>query len=329
MRTFILSAYNRFKRYAETTDIKTKLCNRTWIVFNDGGERELYKFREDGSIYIILSGCVTKGTWEYDPSDKSLIITAANQSYMVHPGMHEDILMALQIDGTEECAFLIEENNAQNFAPKSRTELIQYFEEKERKLIEAQQTTQALDEERLRIEAARNRQLEKEKLNAQIRELERQQQEKELKRINNDFSLFLGDKKNLKEQADNYCHRVCICWAVFVFLLIFIFIPIFNVFGGYGFLAYVFLIIPMIFLGGSLIRSNIQNRYRTTYNNIIGLIEEFLEINSYKIDRSLILNEISKPYSNLLSMSMGYDFVLNITGFAFLVGIVLSCIVFI
>lgn len=136
MNTFILSAYNRYKRYAETTDIKSKLCNRTWIVFNDGGERELYKFREDGTIYIILSGCVTRGTWEYDPSDKSLIITAANQSYMVHPGMHEDILMALQIDGTEECAFLIEENNAQNFAPKSKTELIQYFEEKEQKMIE-------------------------------------------------------------------------------------------------------------------------------------------------------------------------------------------------
>ncbi len=193
MKTFILSAYNRCKRYAETTDIKSKLCNRTWIVFNDGGERELYKFREDGTIYIILSGCATKGTWEYDPSDKSMIITAANQSYMVHPGMHEDILMALQIDGTEECAFLIDENNALKFAPKTRTELIQYFENKEQKKLQEKQKSQSLEAKWLLVEALRLNAQEKERVEAK-----RIAQEKKQKK---DYEIALCTR--FKQYLDN------------------------------------------------------------------------------------------------------------------------------
>lgn len=116
--------------------VRTQLCNKTWIVFNDGGEREIYKFKEDGAIRIILSGRVTSGTWEYDHGDKSMIISASDQSIMVHLGIYEGILMGFQVDGTDECAFLIEENNAQSFSPKTRTELIEYFQAKEKKAIE-------------------------------------------------------------------------------------------------------------------------------------------------------------------------------------------------
>ena len=116
MKLYLFDTINRYKRYSETLDVKTKICNRPWIVFNDGGEKEVYKFKEDGTINIVLSGRVTKGTWEYDPTDKTIIISASGHSYMVHPGMYDDMLLALQVDGTNECSFLIEENNSQKFA---------------------------------------------------------------------------------------------------------------------------------------------------------------------------------------------------------------------
>lgn len=124
MKLYLFDTINRYKRYSETLDVKTKICNRPWIVFNDGGEKEVYKFKEDGTINIVLSGRVTRGTWEYDPTDKTIIISASDQSYMVHPGMYDDLLLALQVDGTNECSFLIEENNSQDFAPKTYSELM-------------------------------------------------------------------------------------------------------------------------------------------------------------------------------------------------------------
>lgn len=145
MKLYVFDTINRYKRYSETLDAKTKICNRSWIVFNDGGEKEVYKFKEDGTINVVLSGRVTRGTWEYDPTDKTIIISASNQSYMVHPAIYDGLLLALQVDGTNECSFLIEENNSQNFVPKTYDELMLFFADKETKIIEGKNEGQQPD----------------------------------------------------------------------------------------------------------------------------------------------------------------------------------------
>jgi len=174
MKLYLFDTINRYKRYSETLDVKTKICNRPWIVFNDGGEKEVYKFKEDGTINIVLSGRVTRGTWEYDPTDKTIIISASDQSYMVHPGMYDDLLLALQVDGTNECSFLIEENNSQDFAPKTYSELMLFFEEKEKKALE--------EEKRIIL--------------VKIQEKEREEKDKEIMQA---FETFLKDR-NISKQ---------------------------------------------------------------------------------------------------------------------------------
>lgn len=82
MKTFLFDLFERYKRFSETIDVRTSICNRPWFVINDGGEKEVYKFKEDGTINIVISGRVTKGTWEYDPSDKTIIISSGEQSFM-------------------------------------------------------------------------------------------------------------------------------------------------------------------------------------------------------------------------------------------------------
>lgn len=161
MKTYLLDTYNRYKRFSETLDVNTKLCNRAWIVFNDGTEREVYKFKEDGTIKIIISGRVTTGTWEYDPSDKTLEIAAGQQAIMVHPGIFEDMLLGLQIDGSNECAFLIEENNVNNFEPKTYSELVAYFQDKEQKKLEEKEVIR-LENEKRALEEEKKKQLEEE-----------------------------------------------------------------------------------------------------------------------------------------------------------------------
>ena len=131
MKTYILDSLTRYKSFSEALDVKTVLCNKSWWVFNDIGEKELYIFQDDGSLIISVSGIVTNATWQYVPANKSLIISADNQSYMMHPAFINNVIFALQLDGTEKCAFLIDENNCESFQPKTLTHLQLYFAMKE------------------------------------------------------------------------------------------------------------------------------------------------------------------------------------------------------
>ena len=87
MKTYLFDTFNRYKRFSEKLDAKTILCNKSWWVFNDSGEKELYIFNTDGSLIISVSGKVTNATWKYVPANKSIIISGNNQSYMVHPAL--------------------------------------------------------------------------------------------------------------------------------------------------------------------------------------------------------------------------------------------------
>ncbi len=151
MKTYLLDVLNRYKRFSETLDVKTILCNKSWLIFNDSGEKEVYIFQEDGSLIISFAGKVTHATWQYLPVNKSLIINSNEDAYMLHPAFVDENLFVLQQDGTDRFAFMIEEKQSASFSPRSLTELKAYFEEKERKKIQEQQLAQqkALEQERI------------------------------------------------------------------------------------------------------------------------------------------------------------------------------------
>lgn len=50
MRTYLLDILNRYNRFSENLDIKTILCNKSWFIFNDTGDKELYIFQDNGSL---------------------------------------------------------------------------------------------------------------------------------------------------------------------------------------------------------------------------------------------------------------------------------------
>lgn len=85
MKTYLFNAINRYKKFSEELDVKAILCDKSWWVFNDSGEKELYIFNTDGNLIISISGKVSNGTWQYIAANKSIIISGNNQSYMVRP----------------------------------------------------------------------------------------------------------------------------------------------------------------------------------------------------------------------------------------------------
>ena len=162
MKTFLFDTFNKYKRFSESLDVETILCNKTWFVFNSSGEREIYIFQENGKLKISLNGKVTHATWEYIPANKSLIISGNEQSYMVHAVYVDNILFTLQIDGTKEYAFLIDENNKQNFQPQSYNDIKQYFQIRE-------QEFERLESERLSVQEREEKKVQEKRIETELR----------------------------------------------------------------------------------------------------------------------------------------------------------------
>lgn len=174
MRAYVMDSFKRYKRFSEQLDVKAVLCNKSWWVFNDSGEKEIYIFQEDGSLIISLNGNVINANWKYIPANQSLIINAKEQSYMLHPTFLDEKVFALQKDGTELYSFMIIEEQLQLFKPKSLSDLNSYFEHKRLTEIEEEQKRHQMQ-----------RELERQKYLEEVEtKKRRKQQEAELEREN-------------------------------------------------------------------------------------------------------------------------------------------------
>lgn len=138
MKTFLLDITDRFRRFDEQLDVKALLCNKSWQVFNDSGVKEIYIFQEDGSLIISLNGKVSRATWQYIPANRSLIINSDNESYMLRPFFQDENLFTLQLDGTCEYSFLLNEAQRASFPVESLSDLKFYLEHKEERLLQIQ-----------------------------------------------------------------------------------------------------------------------------------------------------------------------------------------------
>lgn len=141
-------------------------------MFNDSGEKEIYKFREDGTVLISVNGIGSESRWKFDPVDNSVEINADGRIYTFIAAFVEGVVFALQLDGTDEYTFLIDQANQSSFTPKTKSELIGYFDRKEKLLqmeeeekaarlalerkmkaeADARQAAEALEKERIRKE---------------------------------------------------------------------------------------------------------------------------------------------------------------------------------
>ena len=135
MKTYLFDTINRYKRFSEKLDVQTAICNKSWWVFNDSGEKELYIFNEDGTLDVSFGGRVTEGKWRYVSANKSIIVSANSESFMLDPAFIDNAIFALKLNGTDQYVFMIDENNTASFAPSTYKELMGYFDEKLNRVI--------------------------------------------------------------------------------------------------------------------------------------------------------------------------------------------------
>lgn len=209
MKTYYLDVIKRIKRFSEEFNVQTTLCDKTWTVFNDTGEREVYIFQPDGTVFITSNGIGIKGKWHWLSANRSLIINKDDNVMMFHPEFIDNTILALTLDGTSKMAFLIEQGNKNAFAAKTLAQLEDYFIIKEKKLIE--------DEKQRREEEERRKEEEK-------RRKEEEQHEKWLKE----------NEKRLEKEAEEVYNKLMPKWIAFILnynLIVFIGAVFF--FGGY------------------------------------------------------------------------------------------------
>lgn len=181
MKTYLMDSLNRYKRFSEKLDAESILCNKSWWVFNDTGEKEIYIFQEDGTAIASLNGNVTMANWKYLPVNKSLIINTNDQCYMFHPAFSDNNILALQKDGTQQYSFMIIEEQLNHFKSKTLSDLYAYFEKQIQEQTNAEQ--RRLEEEKKRqIEEERKRKQEEE-----IRQIELIRFEEEREKFRNSF----------------------------------------------------------------------------------------------------------------------------------------------
>lgn len=110
MKTFLLNIPNEIRNWSNTLDAKSVLCNQSWNVFNDEGVKEVYVFQKDGTLIASHNGKVTRAKWEYIPQNTSLIIeNSGADTFMLRPAYYDKKVLALQVDGTDNYALMVDE----------------------------------------------------------------------------------------------------------------------------------------------------------------------------------------------------------------------------
>lgn len=166
MKTYLFEKINQYKLLSEKLDAKAILSNKAWRVFNDNNEKQVYIFQDNGTVLVTTNGIGTKMSWEYLTANKSIIIKNSDNSFvMLHPAFVAQNILVFKLDGTERCAFMIDENSLELSCLKSLSDIEQYFIELEQKKLSLSQ------QEKNNKEAQRVEEQEKEKAWQKYREI--------------------------------------------------------------------------------------------------------------------------------------------------------------
>ena len=111
---------NKLKKYSHQLDNFAILKDQPWITnFDNPLERCVYIFRDKNNDLITSrNGKVTKGSWDYLPSMKSLLIELDESTTLYNQGFFDDSIMILKKDGTNEYQLFVNENKIESSVEK-------------------------------------------------------------------------------------------------------------------------------------------------------------------------------------------------------------------
>lgn len=154
-------------------NIKSLLCNKTWIVFHEE-EKVIFIFQKDGSLIISHNGVASKTKWEFIKANKTILIEDKNTMLLLHPTFVDDVLFVLQQDGTDGYFVLIDETKIDKFVLNTLATINNYLQD-----VSGEAQKRLAREERERREHAQKlREIVKEKAKDEIKQATTEQRKK-------------------------------------------------------------------------------------------------------------------------------------------------------
>lgn len=146
MKTYLLNIKDQLHNWSLTLDARSVLCSKSWLVFNEDGQKEVFIFQKDGTLIISVDGHATTAQWKYIAVNGSVLITTADgTSFMMNPVMYDDKVFTLQLDGTQEFAFLIDQREMQRLCLENLERLNLYITNNAEYCRQLQATTEVKD----------------------------------------------------------------------------------------------------------------------------------------------------------------------------------------
>lgn len=176
MKYFLLNSIKRIKQYSQQLDTESVLSNKSWYVFSDTGEKIVFMFRSNAELLIVVNGKVNKGKWELLPN-KALLIDMGSESYLYNSAFVENQLLALNLDGANDCLIMIEEGLKNQLALNSVDKIDKYLENKYIIQPELELRRKKEEEEKIRLEEANRLKLIAEE--KEIQKIQRKQRDRE------------------------------------------------------------------------------------------------------------------------------------------------------
>ena len=128
MKTYLMSIPKSLKGVSDKLNVKSLLCEKTWIVFHEE-TKVIFIFQKGGSLIVSQNGEAAKGQWEYIKSNKTILIEAEDVMLLLHPTFVDDVLFVLQQDGTDAYLILIDEEKIDKFVQKTTATINDYLKE--------------------------------------------------------------------------------------------------------------------------------------------------------------------------------------------------------
>lgn len=155
MKTYLMSIPKSLKGVSDKLNVKSLLCEKTWIVFHEE-TKVIFIFQKGGSLIVSQNGEASKGQWEYIKSNKTILIEAEDVMLLLHPTFVDDVLFVLQQDGTDAYLILIDEEKIDKFVQKTTATINDYLKEISSEEQESKQKEEQ-EKKRQRIMLARER----------------------------------------------------------------------------------------------------------------------------------------------------------------------------
>ena len=132
MKTYLMNIPEILRSKSNELDVKAALCRTSWVVFNDDSVRLLFIFESDGSLIVSKNGVVSRQKWSYINANSTVLIEdVQQQAFLFHPAFIDNVIFALQQDGTQHYLFMIDEKRHSQFSLLTLQSLSQYFAIKE------------------------------------------------------------------------------------------------------------------------------------------------------------------------------------------------------